>query len=115
ASVRVQALGRTSLTLAFEVSGHPLPVSTGTPDAGTPDTGTPDTGTPDAGTPDTGTPDAGTRDAGTPDGGSPPAAVVAAYGTVTTAHVPAGSATAQPWPPHMAQALTPDALSPNTP
>ncbi|MFI2565356.1 acyl-CoA thioesterase [Paenarthrobacter sp. NPDC018779] len=110
ASVRVQALGRTSLTLEFEVRGHPLPTPAGTPDGGTPDAGTLDAGTPDAGTPDP-----GTLDAGTPDAGTPPAAVVAAYGTVTTAHVPAGSATAQPWPPHMVQALTPDALSPNTP
>ncbi|MFJ4169697.1 acyl-CoA thioesterase [Paenarthrobacter sp. NPDC089714] len=85
ASVRVQALGRTSLTLEFEVLGHPLPASAGTPDGGT------------------------------PDAGSPAAAVVAAYGTVTTAHVPASSATAQPWPPHFVQALTPDALSPNSP
>lgn len=76
ASVKVERLGRTSLTLAFEVLGHPLTVSGKSPDGGAPD-----------------------------DGG-PAAAVVAAYGTVTTAHVPAGSPSAQPWPEHFLHRLS---------
>lgn len=61
ATVRIHALGRTSLTLAFEV-----------------------------------------RDAAhdTHDGGA-----VAAYGTVTTAYVPAGTTAAEPWPAHFVKAL----------
>lgn len=75
ASVKVERLGRTSLTLAFEVLGHPFETALA-------------------------------RDAGASDGGSPAAAVVAAYGTVTTAHVPAGSLGAQPWPEHFVHRLT---------
>ncbi|MFJ4209197.1 acyl-CoA thioesterase [Paenarthrobacter sp. NPDC089675] len=74
ASVKVERLGRTSLTLAFEVLGHAL--------------------------------EATAHDAGASDGGSPAAAVVAAYGTVTTAHVPPGSLGAQPWPEHFVPRLT---------
>ncbi|MEJ1114371.1 thioesterase family protein [Paenarthrobacter sp. CCNWLY172] len=55
ATVKVSALGRTSLTLAFEV----------------------------------------TSDAGD----------VAAYGTVTTAYVPQGATSAQPWPEHLVRAV----------
>ncbi|WP_347108934.1 thioesterase family protein [Paenarthrobacter sp. S56] len=76
ATVKVQRLGRTSLTLAFEVLGHPLAASNGTPDGVS------------------------------PDGASPAAAVVAAYGTVTTAHVPAGSLSAQPWPEHFVRVIS---------
>ena len=54
ATVRIHALGRTSLTMAFDV----------------------------------------TSDAGE----------VAAYGTVTTVHVPNGSISAQPWPEHLVRA-----------
>ncbi|MEV7607619.1 thioesterase family protein [Paenarthrobacter sp. NPDC089322] len=71
ASVRVQALGRTSLTLEFEVRGHPLE-----------------------------TPGGGTPDGGTSDGGN-----VAAFGTVTTVHVPYGTTTAEPWPDHVVRAV----------
>ena len=85
ASVKVEKLGRTSLTLAFEVRGHPLEAPSGP------------------------------HPRETHDGGNPSTAVVAAHGTVTTAHVPPGSLTAQPWPKHFVQALTPDALSRNTP
>ncbi|MDQ0130559.1 acyl-CoA thioesterase [Arthrobacter bambusae] len=62
ATVSIQALGRTSLTMAFDVRGE----APGTPDFD----------------------------------------IVAAYGTVTTAHVPAGSTTGQPWPGHIVRALT---------
>ena len=55
ATVRIHALGRTSLTMAFDV----------------------------------------TSDAGD----------VAAYGTVTTVHVPNGSTAAQPWPEHLVRAV----------
>lgn len=61
AAVRIQALGRTSLTMEFEVriDAH----------------------------------------------GAPEDDDVAAYGTVTTAHVPVGAAAAQPWPEHIVRAL----------
>lgn len=62
ATVEIRTLGRTSMTLAFEVHGHTH---------------------------------------GTFEGGT------AAYGTVTTAHVPAGAAAAQPWPAHIREALSP--------
>jgi acyl-CoA thioester hydrolase len=55
ATVKIQALGRTSLTMAFDV----------------------------------------TSDAGD----------VAAYGTVTTVHVPNGGTSAQPWPEHLIRAV----------
>ncbi|GGJ30123.1 acyl-CoA thioesterase [Paenarthrobacter histidinolovorans] len=55
ATVKIQALGRTSLTMAFEVKSD--------------------------------------------DGG------VAAYGTLTTVHVPNGTTTAQPWPEHVVRAI----------
>lgn len=92
ASVKVEKLGRTSLTLAFEVRGHPLEAPAG-PHPGE------------------------THDGGAYDGGDPGAAVVAAHGTVTTAHVPPGSLAARPWPEHFVQALNPppNALSRNTP
>ena len=66
ATVKINALGRTSLTMGFEVRGE----SAGAPDGATPDSGT-----------------------------------VAAFGTVTTAYVPAGAAAAQPWPEHFVRAL----------
>lgn len=59
ATVRIQKVGRTSMTLAFEVYGHAHPHSPGG---------------------------------------------LAAHGTLTTAHVPAGSASAQPWPERIRQA-----------
>ncbi|WP_115787109.1 acyl-CoA thioesterase [Arthrobacter silvisoli] len=59
ATVEIRELGRTSMTLAFEVRGHAH---------------------------------------GTAEGG------IAAYGTVTTAHVPAGAAAAQPWPERIREA-----------
>ncbi|MGW9414646.1 MULTISPECIES: acyl-CoA thioesterase [Arthrobacter] len=59
ATVEIRELGRTSMTLAFEVRGHAH---------------------------------------GAFEGG------VAAYGTVTTAHVPAGATAAQPWPAHIREA-----------
>ncbi|WP_248763339.1 thioesterase family protein [Pseudarthrobacter sp. SSS035] len=62
ATVRIHTLGRTSMTLAFEVHGHAQ---------------------------------------GTSEGG------IAAYGTVTTAHVPAGASSAQPWPAHIREAAGP--------
>ncbi|MFF2300304.1 acyl-CoA thioesterase [Arthrobacter sp. NPDC058127] len=66
ATVRISALGRTSLTMAFEVHGDSLIA----PD-----------------------------DARSNDG------TLAAFGTVTTAHVPPGAATAQPWPENFVKAL----------
>jgi len=66
ATVKITALGRTSLTIGFEVLGAP---SDGTSDW------------------------------------TPDSATIAAFGTVTTAHVPAGSATAQPWPEHFVRTL----------
>ena len=66
ATVRIEALGRTSLTMGFEVRGEP--------------SGAPDDATPNAGT-------------------------VAAFGTVTTAHVPQGASTAQPWPEDFVRAV----------
>ena len=60
ATVRIHTLGRTSMTLAFEVHGHAQ---------------------------------------GTCEGG------IAAYGT--TAHVPAGASSAQPWPAHIREAAGP--------
>jgi acyl-CoA thioester hydrolase len=60
ASVGIQKLGRTSLTYAFEVHGHPHRESAGG---------------------------------------------IAAYGTVTVAHVPSGSPTAQPWPSDIREAV----------
>ena len=66
ATVKITALGRTSLTMGFEVRGE----ATGAPDGTTPDAGT-----------------------------------VAAFGTVTTAHVPPGAPTAQPWPEHFVRTL----------
>ncbi|MEW1821931.1 thioesterase family protein [Arthrobacter sp. NPDC080031] len=59
ATVKIQKVGRTSMTLAFEVYGHAHPNSPGG---------------------------------------------LAAHGTLTTAHVPAGSASAQPWPERIRQA-----------
>lgn len=59
ATVEIRELGRTSMTLAFEVRGHAH---------------------------------------GTSEGG------IAAYGTVTTVHVPAGATTAQPWPDRIREA-----------
>ncbi|WP_458778712.1 acyl-CoA thioesterase [Arthrobacter sp. D3-16] len=66
ATVKITALGRTSLTLGFEVRGESL--------------GAPDDAIPNAGT-------------------------VAAFGTVTTAHVPPGASAAQPWPEHFVRAV----------
>ncbi|PTT70393.1 acyl-CoA thioesterase [Arthrobacter sp. HMWF013] len=66
ATVKINVLGRTSLTMGFEVRGEPM----------------------------------GASDEGVPDYGS-----VAAFGTVTTAHVPAGAANAQPWPEHFVRAV----------
>lgn len=66
ATVKINALGRTSLTMGFEVRGE----SPGVPEGATPEKG-----------------------------------AVAAFGTVTTAHVPAGSVTAQPWPEHFVRAV----------
>jgi acyl-CoA thioester hydrolase len=62
ATVDVRKLGRTSMTYAFEVHGHPHPRS---------------------------------------EGG------IAAFGTVTVAYVPPGSASAQPWPREILDALGP--------
>ncbi len=59
ATVRIQKVGRSSMTLAFEVYGHAHPNSPGGP---------------------------------------------AAHGTLTTAHVPSGSVSAQPWPERIRQA-----------
>jgi acyl-CoA thioester hydrolase len=60
ATVGIQKLGRTSMTYAFEVRGHPhLEFEGG----------------------------------------------IAAFGTVTVAHVPSGSLTAQPWPAHIVEAV----------
>lgn len=56
ATVKISALGRTSLTMAFEV---------------------------------------------TSDGGD-----VAAFGTVTTVHVPSGATSAEPWPEHFVRRIT---------
>jgi acyl-CoA thioester hydrolase len=61
-TVKIQKVGRTSMTLAFEVHGHAHPNSPGG---------------------------------------------LAAHGTLTTAHVPAGSASAQPWPERIRQAAVP--------
>ncbi|WP_258868381.1 thioesterase family protein [Arthrobacter sp. RT-1] len=66
ATVKITALGRTSLTMGFEVRGE----ATGAPGGATPQSGT-----------------------------------VAAFGTVTTAHVPPGASTAQPWPEHFVRAV----------
>ncbi|MGN7250365.1 MULTISPECIES: acyl-CoA thioesterase [unclassified Arthrobacter] len=66
ATVKINKLGRTSLTMGFEVRSEP----SGAPTGGTPETGT-----------------------------------VAAFGTFTTAHVPAGASTAQPWPEHFVRAV----------
>jgi acyl-CoA thioester hydrolase len=66
ATVKINALGRTSLTMGFEVRGEPSEV----PGDATPHPGT-----------------------------------VAAFGTVTTAHVPPGASTAQPWPEHFVRAV----------
>ncbi len=66
ATVKITALGRTSLTMGFEVRGE----ATGAPDGATPQSGT-----------------------------------VAAFGTVTTAHVPPGASSAQPWPEHFVRAV----------
>lgn len=65
-TVKITALGRTSLTMGFEVRGE----STGAPDDATPQAGG-----------------------------------VAAFGTVTTAHVPSGASTAQPWPEQFVRAV----------
>ena len=61
AAVEVQKLGRTSLTYAFEVRGHPHPKSTGG---------------------------------------------VAAFGTVTVAHVPPDFDKSLPWPGDLVEAIT---------
>ena len=76
ATVRIHALGRTSLTMAFEVRS----------DAG-------------------GTPGRDATDRHTLDDDSSDSGAVAAFGTVTTAHVPAGATAAQPWPEHFVQVL----------
>jgi acyl-CoA thioester hydrolase len=60
ATVGIHKMGRTSLTYAFEVHGHPHLKSAGG---------------------------------------------IAAYGTVTVAYVPSGSAAAQPWPREILEAL----------
>ena len=60
AMVKIKALGRTSLTMGFEIRGEAF---------------------------------------GDSNGG------IAAYGTVTTAHVPAGSTSAQPWPEDFLKAV----------
>lgn len=62
ATVRIAALGRTSMTMEFEVRGHSAGAA---------------------------------RDAGE----------VAAFGSVTTAHVPPGATSAQPWPEHFVAAV----------
>lgn len=66
ATVKINAVGRTSLTMGFEVRGEPL---------------------------------------GAPDGVAPHSGTVAAFGTVTVAHVPADASTAQPWPEHIVRAV----------
>ena len=66
ATVKIDTLGRTSLTMSFEVRGER---------------------------------------SGASNGATPHSSTVAAFGTVTTAHVPAGAATAQPWPEHFAKAV----------
>lgn len=76
ATVKIQALGRTSLTMAFEVRGE----------AGE--------------TPEPNAADRLASEAGSSDRGA-----VAAFGTVTTVHVPAGATAAQPWPEHFVRAL----------
>ncbi|MFJ5958769.1 acyl-CoA thioesterase [Paenarthrobacter sp. NPDC092416] len=78
ATVKIHALGRTSLTMAFEVRGQALE------------------------TPDGGGPGGGATGA---DGGLSGGSVVAAFGTVTTAHVPSGATSAQPWPEHFVRAV----------
>lgn len=68
ATVKIQAVGRTSLTMAFEVRGDTLePAVEGPDDSG----------------------------------------VIAAYGTVTTVHVPVGATSSQPWPEHFLKVLDP--------
>ena len=67
ATVKIQAVGRTSLTMAFEVCGYALEPAVEGPDEGS----------------------------------------VAAYGTVTTVHVPVGATTSQPWPEHFPKLLDP--------
>ena len=64
ATVRIVALGRTSMTMDFEVRGHPVDAA---------------------------------GEAGE----------VAAFGTVTTAHVPFGATSAQPWPDRLVEAVLP--------
>ncbi|BCW08550.1 thioesterase family protein [Arthrobacter sp. NtRootA1] len=76
ATVKIHALGRTSLTMAFEVRGHPLD------DAAR------------------GTPDGVTHQGASSDGSE-----VAAFGTVTTVHVPNGTTASQPWPEHFVRAV----------
>ncbi|SDL26342.1 thioesterase family protein [Arthrobacter sp. ok362] len=68
AKVKIHALGRTSLTMAFEVRGEACGTHDGNGDRG----------------------------------------AVASFGTVTTAHVPAGATTAQPWPEHFVRAVRGD-------
>lgn len=84
ATVKVSALGRTSLTMAFEVRGHSREESDGGASGGGESGGAFDGG----------------ASGGAPDGGE-----LAAYGTVTTVHVPNGTATAEPWPEHFVQAI----------
>ena len=67
AAVKIRTLGRTSLTMAFEVRGFT-----------------------------SGAPHGGTNNGGT----------VAATGTVTTVHVPQGSAAAEPWPEQFVRAVS---------
>lgn len=76
AMVKIHALGRTSLTMAFEVRGHAIGASGDE-----------------------------THDAGPPVDASPEAGAVAAFGTVTTVHVPSGATAAQPWPEHFVRAV----------
>lgn len=66
ATVKINALGRTSLTMGFEVRGEPSEV---------------------------------------PVNAASNAGVVAAFGTVTTAHVPPGASAAQPWPEQFVRAV----------
>lgn len=83
ATVRVHQLGRTSLTLGFEVVGHPLETSADK-----------------------------NYDGGTDDGGTPAGSAVAAFGTVTTVHVPNGTTASQPWPEHLVRAVQGPVSSP---
>ncbi|BCW38257.1 hypothetical protein StoSoilA2_43130 [Arthrobacter sp. StoSoilA2] len=86
ATVKIHALGRASLTMAFEVRGHPLE----------------DTA---SGMPDGGTHQGASSQVGSPQGASSEGSEVAAFGTVTTVHVPNGTTASQPWPEHFVRAV----------